>query len=267
MKSMKLVGHGPKKVLLFPGLLGTRDAFDEMLRYADLDAFQYAVVEYRGYGHARSDVGLLTLREAVIDAVRLVEYLGWARAAVGGHSLGALVAQMLAVALPNRVNAIVSIAGLSANGASTDPERMAFMQSLACSRERREALVRAGTAGRYAEVVARQVVASTWDAIDGRALASYALDASRTDIHEEVRKLDTPVLVLIGERDPNCTEGVARATTLRWYRHAMLEVLRGAGHYPTFETPAATLSAIEHFVAFPEERIEQRKRESSAGQA
>lgn len=264
---MKLVGHGPRKVLLLPGLLGTRDAFDEMLRYADHDAFQYAVAEYRGYGHARGEVGLLTLREVVIDAVRLIEYLGWSHVAVAGHSLGALVAQMLAVALPNRVNAIVSIAGLGANGASADPERMAFMQSLADSRERREALVRTGTAGRYAQAVARKVVASTWDEIDGRALASYAADASRTDIHEEVQKLDVPMLVLVGEHDPNCTEAVARATTLRWYRHATLDVMRGAGHYPTFETPAATLSAIERFVAAPDAGVEQRDGTVSAARA
>lgn len=61
MKSFKLISHGPNKVLLFPGLIGTRDAFDDMLRYADLDTFQYAVAEYRGYGNARAEAGLLTL--------------------------------------------------------------------------------------------------------------------------------------------------------------------------------------------------------------
>lgn len=264
---MKVIGHGPKKVLLFPGLLGTRDAFDEMLSYADLDEFQYAVAEYRGYGHARGDVGLLTLREVVVDAVRSLEYLGWTRVAVGGHSLGALVAQMLAVALPNRVNAIMSIAGLSASGASADPERMAFMQSLAASRERREALVRAGTAGRYVESVARKIVASSWDKIDGRALASYAADASRTDIHEAVQKLDAPILVLVGEYDPNCTAALATATTLRWYRHSTLEILHGAGHYPTFETPAATLTAIESFVAAASVCVEQQQGKLAAAEA
>ena len=249
MKSMKLVGHGPKKVLLFPGLLGTSNAFDEMLRYADLDAFQYAVAEYRGYGHARDDVGLLTLREVVVDAVRLVEYLGWTRLAAGGHSVGALVAQMLAVALPGRVSTIVSIAGLSAQGASAEPERLAFMQSLADSRERREELVRKGTANRYGQAFVRRIVASTWDDIDGQALASYALDASRTDIHEAVQLLDVRVLALIGEYDPNCTEAAAHETTLQWYRHTTLEILRGAGHYPTLETPAAVVSALEGFVA------------------
>jgi pimeloyl-ACP methyl ester carboxylesterase len=249
MKSFKLIGRGPRKVLLFPGLLGTRDAFDDMLRYADFDAFQYAVVEYRGYGHARNEPGLLTLREVVIDAVRLVEFLGWARLAVAGHSVGALAAQMLAVALPHRVDAIVSIAGLSAKGASADPQRVRFMQELAHSREKREALIDGGTDSRYASGFARTLVASTWDEIDGDALASYALDASRTDIHAQVKTLDTPILALVGEYDPNCSEAAAHETTLQWYRRPTLQVLLGAGHYPMVEAPARTLTALERYVA------------------
>jgi pimeloyl-ACP methyl ester carboxylesterase len=247
MTTFKLIGRGPSKVLLFPGLLGTRDAFDDMLRYADLDAFQYVVFEYRGYGQARDEAGLFTLREAVIDAVRVVEFLGWTKLAAVGHSLGALVAQMLAVAFPNRIEAIVSIAGLSAKGASADPERRCFMQELAHSLEKREALVKLGTAGRYTRGVTRALAASTWHEIDGNALASYAHDASQTDIHQQVGSLEAPILV--GEHDPNCSEAVARDTTLRWYRHAALQILRDAGHYPLFETAAATLSALEQHVA------------------
>jgi pimeloyl-ACP methyl ester carboxylesterase len=248
MKSFKLIGHGPLKVVLLPGLIGTRDAFDEMLRYADLETFQYVVAEYRGYGNARAERGLLTLREVVIDVVRLVDFLGWYSFTVAGHSIGALIAQMVALALPERVNSIVSIAGLSAKGASADPQRMAFMQALATSREKREALVDIGMGGRYATGVTRALVAQTWDEIDARALASYARDATRTDIHSEVQGLDTPILVLVGENDPNCTEAFARETTLFWYRLATLQVLRGAGHYPMVETPAATLSEIERYV-------------------
>lgn len=249
MKSFKLIGHGPRKVLLFPGLLGTRDAFDDMLRYADLDAFQYAIVEYRGYGHARNEPGLFTLREVVIDAVRLVDFLGWTRLAVAGHSLGALAAQILAVALPHRVDAIVSIAGLSAKGASADPQRLRFMEGVAYSREQREVLVRGGTDGRYTSGFARALVGSTWDEIDGEALASYALDASRTDIRAQVEALDTPILVLVGEYDSACSEAAAHETTLQWYRRATLQVLLGAGHYPMVEAPARTLCALEHHVA------------------
>ena len=248
MKSFKLIGTGPRKVMLLPGLLGTRDAFDEMLRWADLEAFQYVVVEYRGYGQMRHEPGLRTLREVVIDATRLADFLGWTSFAVAGHSLGALAAQMLALALPRRVDAIVSIAGMSARGGSRDAARLALLREAAISPERRADLVAAGTARRYTDAFARAVVNSTWTAIDGEAFLSYALDANHTDIHAQVEGSEMPIHVLIGEHDAVNSEAVARDTTLKWYRRATLQVLAGAGHYPMLETPPVTTAALESFL-------------------
>ncbi|GAA4356358.1 alpha/beta hydrolase [Variovorax defluvii] len=249
MKSFKLIGRGPNKVILFPGLLGTRDAFDEMLAYADLDRFQYAVGEYRGYGESRGEPGLYTLREVVVDAVRLVDYLGWPTFAAAGHSLGGLAAQMLAIALPQRVCAIVLIAGLAASGASRDPGRRQWLQELADSRQRREELVALGAGGLCAPAMARAVVDRSWGRIDGRALVSYAADAAQTDVHEQVRELPAPLLAIVGEKDSNCSAAAARETTLAWYRQATLEVLPGVGHYPPLEAPVATVALLERHVA------------------
>lgn len=248
MKSFKLVGRGPNKVILLPGLLGTRDAFDEMLAYADLDRFQYAVGEYRGYGESRTEPGLHNLREVVVDAVRLVDYLGWSTFSVAGHSLGALVAQMLAIALPQRVCAIVLIAGLAASGASRDPGRRQWMQELANSRQRREELVAVGAGGLFTPAMARAVVERTWNLIDGQALASYAADASQTDVHAQVQDIAAPVLAIVGENDSSCSASAAQETTLRWYRQASLEVVPGVGHYPPIEAPVATIALLERHV-------------------
>lgn len=249
MKSFKLLGRGPDKVLLFPGLLGTRDAFDEMLKYADLDRFQFAVGEYRGYGESKNEPGLFTLREVVIDAVRLVDYLGWSRYAVAGHSLGGLAAQMLAIAMPQKVHAIVMIAGLAADGANRDPDRLQRLQALADSRQRREELVAAGTGGRYCPAMARSVVDRGWDRIDGQALVHYAMDASRTDVHDALQGIAAPVLAIVGEHDANCSASRARETTLRWYEHAALEIIPGAGHYLPLEAPVATMTLLERHVS------------------
>jgi pimeloyl-ACP methyl ester carboxylesterase len=248
MKSYKLIGAGPHKVLLFPGLLGTRDAFDDMLKFADLERFQYAVADYRGYGALINMEGLFTLREAVIDAYRLVEFLGWQTFAVGGHSMGALAAQMLAVALPNRVSAIVSIAGLSAKGAPADPARASLLNEAATSEERRAQIVTRGTASRYSPVFARALVAATFDQIRPAAFASYAVDAGSTDISGAVKGMALPVLALVGEFDPACTEQAARETTAKLYQTVSVEIVQGASHYPIYEAPLATLTAVERFL-------------------
>jgi len=248
MKSYKLVGLGPQKVLLFPGLMGTQDAFDDMLKYADVERFQYAIVDYRGYGASKNLEGLFTLREAVVDTCKLVEFLGWRQFAVGGHSLGALAAQMLAIAMPHRVFAIVSIAGVSSKGATHDPARVELMQAAANSPEKRELIATSGTANRYSTAFAHAVVAATFDKINPTAFASYANDAGRTDVSEEVKKLSTPILALVGEHDPACSEPTARETTAKFYQTAEIQVIAGAGHYPIYETPVLTINAIERFI-------------------
>lgn len=249
MKSYKLVGTGPQKVLLFPGLMGTKDAFDAMLNYADVERFQYAVVDYRGYGALKCMEGLFTLREAVVDACKLVEYLGWKKVAVGGHSLGALTAQMLAVAMPHRTAAIVSIAGVSARGAAPDPARAALMAEAATSAEKRQQIVKGGTANRCSDAFARALVAATFDQISPTAFASYANDASHTDIREQVKDLPHPVLAIVGESDPACSERSARETTANFFRQAEIQVIPGASHYPPYEAPVETISSLERFVS------------------
>jgi pimeloyl-ACP methyl ester carboxylesterase len=258
MKSFKLVGIGPQKVLLFPGLMGTKDAFDAMLKYADLERFQYATVEYRGYGCSKRMEGLFTLREAVVDACKLVEFLGWKNVAVGGHSLGALVAQMLAVAMPHRTSAILSIAGVSAKGSVSDPARAIVMAEAATSAEKRRQIVKGGTANRYPDSFAHALVAATFAEISPAAFAGYASDASRTDIREQVKELPHPVLAMVGEFDPVCSEQAARATTATFFKQVEIQVMRGAGHYPLYEAPAETIASVERFLTerLPQEQIQ-----------
>lgn len=249
MNTFKIVGAGKKKILLLPGLMGTQDTFDAMLEYADGETYQYAVMDYRGYGKSKNIPGLYTLREIVTDAVKLIDYLKWTEITVAGHSFGALVAQMLALDIPGRLSGLVSLAGMTAKGGSRDPARLQMLRDAAHDAARREAIVSAGTSNQYTPSFARAVVEATWQEISAPAFANYGLDASQTDISQAVEGSQTPMLVVIGDRDPANTAEIAATTTLRWYAKASLEVIPGVGHYPMLEAPVRTLTAIERFVA------------------
>ena len=248
MKSHKLIGYGERKLVFFPGLLGTRDALDPMLRYSDASRHQWAVGEYRGYGSLRKVAGLRTLREVVLDTVQMVEFLDWQDFTVVGHSMGGLVAQMVAVAMPRRVNAIVLLSGMGAGGACPDGRRLSTLAGGGVSREECEALVRAGTGGVYGRGVERAIVAASFADIDPQAMASYARDSLTTDIREQVRGLPHPVLELVGEHDPRRTPDMARQTTGEYYKNAVIESVPGAGHYLVHEAPLRVVSSIERFV-------------------
>lgn len=248
MTTFKIVGDGSIKVLLLPGLMGTQSGFDAMLAFADLELFQYAVMDYRGYGDSRHHEGRFTVAEIAADAAALVDDLGWRQVAVVGHSIGALVAQLLGRARPAQVFALVSVAGMSGSAGARDPQRRQLLADAATSLAARVALVDAGSGRQYGPGFARAVARSSWQQIEAAAFAAYGRDAAATDIAPPASSSVLPVLVIVGECDPVNTAERARASTLQWYRQSSLIVLQGIGHYPMIEAPAHTLTAIERFV-------------------
>ena len=81
-----------------------------------------------GHGHSqhRRDAGYHFI-DWVADAAHLLDALGWSRAGLLGHSMGAGVAALLAGTLPERVSHLVMIEGLGplSQTASEAPSRLA----------------------------------------------------------------------------------------------------------------------------------------------
>lgn len=235
--------------MFFPGLLGTQDAFDDALKHADLENAQYAIINYRGYGSMINAQGRRNLDEVVTDAYRLIEYLGWTEITLVGHSLGALAAQMTAIALPARSKAIISIAGMSLAGGGGDRTRLQRIRAAAYDLDKRIAMVHGSSGSQYTASFAHNLAASSWGNISQDALASYGYDAIHTSIAIPEGGFQIPILVIVGAVDPGNTPDAARATTMNWYNNAVLEVLPSVGHYPMLETPIKTMSLIDGFLA------------------
>lgn len=249
MTTYKIVGTGSTKVLLLPGLMGTQAAFDAMLAFADLERFQYAVMDYRGYGASRHRDGLFTLAEIAADAAALAGHLDWQRFAIAGHSIGALAGQMAALAMPDKVQGLVSVAGMNGGGGARDPKRRQLLLDAASDLDKRIALIDAGSGRQYGAGFARAVAQSSWEQIAPAAMTAYAEDAAATDLAQRVAGSALPLLAIVGELDPVNTADRARASTLLWYRRSSLDLFQGVGHYPMIEAPARTVGAIERFVA------------------
>ena len=55
--------------------------------------------------------------------------------------------------------------------------------------------------------------------------------------------------MITGEYDPTQPAEFMEQVWLQVYPNSELEVLRGTGHYPMFETPVALAASIEEFLA------------------
>ncbi|PNT09036.2 hypothetical protein POPTR_012G017100v4 [Populus trichocarpa] len=138
----KTYGHGPTKVLLIIGLAGTHDSWgpqikgltgtersndDDRMRAIDPNSsdsggcgyggngIQVCAFDNRGMG--RSSVPTkkseYTTKIMAKDAIALMDHLGWRKAHIFGHSMGAMIACKLAAMVPDRV---LSLALLNVTG-------------------------------------------------------------------------------------------------------------------------------------------------------
>lgn len=78
--------------------------------------FQVALFDQRGQGRSARPPGPYTMADYAMDAVGLLDALGWNKAHVVGYSFGGMVAQELAIRCPDRVDRLV-LAATSAGGA------------------------------------------------------------------------------------------------------------------------------------------------------
>ncbi|KAJ6418832.1 hypothetical protein OIU84_002083 [Salix udensis] len=99
----KTYGHGPTKALLIIGLAGTHDSWGPQingLTGAERSSVPTKKSEY-------------TTKIMAKDAIALMDHLGWRKAHIFGHSMGAMIACKLAALVPDRV---LSLALLNVTG-------------------------------------------------------------------------------------------------------------------------------------------------------
>ena len=201
-------------------------------------------------GFGRSDKPLIDYRVAGFVEVleRFVGALGIERAAWVGHSLGGWVVAALALAFPERVEALVlaDAAGLESGSAPLPVDfnvstranlRAAFEAMFYDRRMAGDALVDLAyglhleRGDGYAIKSALETLASPAEKLDGKLGA-----------------LDVPTLILWGEQDAITPLAMAHA----WQHEiagSRLQVLPRCGHLPMLETPREFAAAIVDFLA------------------
>src|SRR3954466_13953113 len=215
-------GSGPGLVLAHGGP-GMSDNLGALARMVE-DLATVHRFDQRACGRSTGPGAGQTVASAVAALDALREHWGYDRWVVGGHSWGAALALLYAVAHPERIRAVVYISGPGVTAPPARPKARSRLERLSPTEleelARLNGPARAGdrvAAARVAHLLWRTDFADPGKAPDfaiqplfayprnadaGQALRQ-SLDARlRAGLADEIRKLHMPVFVLHGDDDP-----------------------------------------------------------------
>jgi 3-oxoadipate enol-lactonase len=104
--AVRIVGHGPRQVVLWPSILCDSHIFDALTSdLADLATF--VLIDGPGHGESPGTGREFLMSDAGHAMLEIMDVLGIEKATVGGVSWGGLVGAEAALAKPDRVEALV----------------------------------------------------------------------------------------------------------------------------------------------------------------
>ncbi len=264
-------GAGGHPLLLVHGFTGAKEDFVEHLPALAAAGWHAVAPDLRGHGtsDAPDDPQAYGFELLARDLFDLADALGWPRFVLVGHSMGGMVAQVAALAAPDRLEALVLMNTCS--GPVEFDRELAF-GAAALVREHGMAvlvpLIASLPEGSPLDTAASRDVrqtrlsplggddpATSWAAYgDAKLLAASpvmfaAMVPAMLDAAERLdplRHLAVPTLVVVGEQDAAFFEASHRLAMA--IPGARFEVIAGAGHNPQHERPDLWLDVVLAFL-------------------
>jgi pimeloyl-ACP methyl ester carboxylesterase len=255
-------GAGGRPLLLAHGWTGSKEDFAEWVVPLAGLGFHVVVPDQRGHGASAKpeDEAEYSLATYATDLLALADALGWERFALLGHSMGGMVAQVLALKAGGRLDALVLL-DTHHGPIEVDPE--VVHMGVAAARTMGTGAIADMMASAtepgpldteaYRRVCAERPGHFEWGIEKTRnssaaMFAAMLAEMSTTpDRLAALAGLTMPALVLVGDQDtPFMDASKAMADTIPGAR---LEVLPDGGHSPQFEAPDAWWAAMSSFLA------------------
>lgn len=254
-------GAGGRPLLFVHGHGGAKEDLMPWLDRLAERGWHAVACDLRGHGSSAKpeDESEYSFDILTADLLALADQLGWQRFTLFGHSMGGMVAQVLALKCPERLDALILM-----DTSHTRPDRV----EPAAAELGQQVVRQGGTAllvelqksagpsptetAAHLRMIAEDPSYDEWSTSKTLAMAAAAWAGLVRDIVEQPDRLDrlkslhVPTLVIVGEQDLGFlpqSRAIAAAIP-----GARLEVVAGAGHSPQFESPEAWWTALTAFL-------------------
>ncbi|MGZ9810178.1 alpha/beta fold hydrolase [Pseudoroseicyclus sp. H15] len=237
-------------LLLLHGVGSSSHTWRRLLR--QLDRRRIVAPDYRGHGRSAAPPPPYEADDFVEDAFRLMDELDIPRAHVLGFSIGALFAERMALAQPDRVASLVLLSSIADRTEAQRTRAAERLEQLSTTPPRETAPASAArwfTPGFLAanpELIAEEVQLTA--NIDHAAYASAYKVLVENDPIDIVAGIGCPTLVMTGEDDIGSTPAMSQALTSR-IPGARLKIVPAIRHYMHLEAPERLAPEINAFLS------------------
>lgn len=223
-------------VILLHGYTDSSYSFQSLMDRLD-PSIQAIAIDQRGHGDSSKPGCCYAPRDFAADVVAFMDARQIKAATIVGHSLGGVIAQLVAIKSPERVSGLVIMASspsfanpvvegvLGAVKELTDPVDRKFVAEFQASTVFKP--LAAGELDRYIDV-SMKVPARVWNDVLTQLLT--------VDLRPDLRVIKARTLILWGDKDAVSTRA-DQAAMFQEIPNATLKVYEGIGHAVHWESP------------------------------
>jgi len=245
-----MAGEGPL-VVLVPGMGDLRAGYRFLAPALRVAGYRVACTDLRGHGDSDATFSSYGDEETAGDVAALVGELG-GPAVIVGNSMASGAAVLAAAQWPELVSGLVLVGPFVRNPAVGAVQRLVLRVAMAppwaavswkSYLPKLYAGRRPADFGEYRD----QVVASLRRPGYARAF-SLTTRTSHAPAEARLADVTAPVLVVMGEQDPDFPDPRAEADWIASALRAEVVMVPEAGHYPQSQRPEITTGAIQRFL-------------------
>ncbi len=245
-------GSGPL-VVLVPGMGELRSSYRYLTPLLVAAGYTVATTDLRGHGDSDTTFSSYGDVATADDVSALITELGGS-AVIVGNSLAAGSAVIVAAEHPEQVTGLVLVGAFVRNPPANAITRLMFRAMMAPLWiapvwKGYMPTLYAGQKPADFEEYRTAVIANLRRPAYGKAFSRTTRQTDHDPAEAALGGVTAPVLVIMGDRDPDFTDPAAEA---RWIGEALngeVVIVAEAGHYPQSQQPEITSSAVLGFLA------------------
>jgi non-heme chloroperoxidase len=234
-------------VIMLHGYTDSSYSFQTLMDHLD-PTIQAIAFDQRGHGDSSKPGCCYAPQDFAADVVAFMDARKIQTATIVGHSMGGLIAQLVAIRFPERVSGLVIVGSAASLSNPAVEGLLAAVKELSDPVDRKFA--HEFQASMFYEPVPASQLEPYVDAsmkVPARVWTDVMAQLATIDLRKDLRTIKARTLILWGDKDGFMTRA-DQATMFQEIPNATLKVYENTGHGMHWETPARVAADLAAFV-------------------